>query len=115
MLLIFNIDLNSNVAGGHGSGDVSKEMYISNDVAGSVNGKSGSKVAEIRKISGAYVRISSEDKVSRGRGSSRCWAQRTASSLMCSQAENNYQLSLLQNFIAVMMMSEECILLTELN
>ena len=91
-------------------------MYIGNDVAGSVIGKSGSKVAEIRKISGAYVRISSEDEVnSRGRGSSRCWAQRTASSLMCSQAENNYQLSLLQNFIAVMMMSEECILLTELN
>ena len=38
-------------------------MYISNDVAGSVIGKSGSKVAEIRKISGANVHISSEDEV----------------------------------------------------
>ena len=62
--------------------DVTQEMMISNDVAGSVIGKSGSKVtyyisvsyihaliftvsqvAEIRKISGAGVHISTEDEV----------------------------------------------------
>jgi len=49
---------------GNGSGhEISHDMYISNDVAGSVIGKSGSKVAEIRKISGASVHISTEDEV----------------------------------------------------
>ena len=32
------------VTGGGGSQEISKEMFISNDVAGSVIGKSGSKV-----------------------------------------------------------------------
>ena len=61
--------------------DVTQEMMISNDVAGRVIGKAGSKgiyiiifdihellftvsqVAEIRKISGAGVHISTEDEV----------------------------------------------------
>merc|ERR1719150_1005423 len=48
---------------GGGGQEITKEMMISNDVAGSVIGKSGSKVAEIRKISGAQVHISTEDEV----------------------------------------------------
>ena len=48
---------------GGGGQEITKEMMISNDVAGSVIGKSGTKVAEIRKISGAGVHISTEDEV----------------------------------------------------
>ena len=48
---------------GGGGQEITKEMMINNDVAGSVIGKSGSKVAEIRKISGAQVHISTEDEV----------------------------------------------------
>ena len=51
------------LTGGAGVQEVTEEMMISNDVAGSVIGKSGSKVAEIRKISGAGVHISTEDEV----------------------------------------------------
>ena len=43
--------------------EVTRDMRISNDLAGSVIGKSGAKVAEIRKISGAAVHISTEEEM----------------------------------------------------
>ena len=59
------------------------ELYITNDVAGSVIGKSGIKVAEISRspapLSTSPVRRRSP---AAGRGSSRCRAQQTASSLL---------------------------------
>ena len=59
---------------------MSREKYISIDVAGSVIGMSGSKVAKIRKASVANVHNSSEDEVtSRRERIVRCQAQRTAS------------------------------------
>jgi len=53
------------MAGGAGGGapEIYKEMRIENEVAGSVIGRSGSKVAEIRKISGAHVNVNTEDEV----------------------------------------------------
>merc|ERR1712123_180438 len=51
---------------GGGGPEITKEMLIDNAVAGSVIGKSGSKVGEIRKISGAQVHISTEDEMTPG-------------------------------------------------
>jgi len=51
---------------GGGGPEITKEMMIDNAVAGSVIGKSGSKVGEIRKISGAQVHISTEDEMTQG-------------------------------------------------
>jgi len=51
---------------GGGGPEITKEMMIDNAVAGSVIGKSGSKVGEIRKISGAQVHISTEDEMTPG-------------------------------------------------
>jgi len=47
---------------GGGGPEITKEMKIDNDVAGSVIGKHGSKVGEIRQISGASVNINTEDE-----------------------------------------------------
>ena len=51
-------------AGGHGLASdtnidvqVTREMRIENEAAGSVIGKGGQKVGEIRKISGAQVKL----------------------------------------------------------
>jgi len=54
------------MTGGGGGPEITKEMHIDNTVAGSVIGKSGSKVGEIRKISGAQVHISTEDELTQG-------------------------------------------------
>jgi len=51
------------MGGAGGAQEVFKEMRIENEVAGSVIGRSGSKVAEIRKISGAFVNVNTEDEV----------------------------------------------------
>merc|ERR1711862_345225 len=51
---------------GGGGPEITKEMMIDNAVAGSVIGKSGSKVGEISKISGAQVHISTEDEMTPG-------------------------------------------------
>jgi len=48
---------------GAGGPEITKEMKIENDVAGTVIGKHGIKVAEIRQISGANVNINTEDEV----------------------------------------------------
>jgi len=47
---------------GGGGPEITKEMRIENEVAGSVIGKHGSKVGEIRQISGANVSINTEDE-----------------------------------------------------
>jgi poly(rC)-binding protein 2/3/4 len=49
--------------GGMGGPEISREMRIANEVAGSVIGRLGSKVAEIRQISGACVNVSTPDEV----------------------------------------------------
>lgn len=51
------------VGGGSGVPEISREMRIENEVAGSVIGRLGSKVAEIRKLSGAYVSVNTADEV----------------------------------------------------
>ena len=51
------------VSGTPGPPEITKEMMIENEVAGSVIGKSGSKVAEIRQMSGAHVSINTEGEV----------------------------------------------------
>ena len=43
--------------------EITKEMYIENDVVGSVIGSRGAKAAEIRQISGAHVTINTEEDV----------------------------------------------------
>ena len=48
---------------GGGGPEITKEMRIENEVAGSVIGKHGTKVAEIRQISGAHVSINTEDEI----------------------------------------------------
>ena len=48
---------------GPGGPEISKEMRIENEVAGSVIGRLGSKVAEIRNISGAFVSVNTADEV----------------------------------------------------
>jgi len=50
------------LAGGPGGPEVTREMRIENEAAGSVIGKGGQKVGEIRKISGAQVHISTEEE-----------------------------------------------------
>jgi len=50
------------VLGGGTGPEITKEMRIENDVAGSVIGKQGAKVAEIRQISGANVSINTEEE-----------------------------------------------------
>ena len=42
----------------NGDVQVTREMRIENEAAGSVIGKGGQKVGEIRKISGAQVKLS---------------------------------------------------------
>lgn len=44
------------------------EMSIPNDMIGCIIGKGGSKIAEIRKLSGAMIRISKSDEIGSGRG-----------------------------------------------
>lgn len=44
-----------------GSGSTSFEIYVPNDMIGCIIGKGGSKIAEIRQISGAMIRISKSD------------------------------------------------------
>merc|ERR1719471_1674876 len=63
LMVAFSSIQSEKLTGGGGSADIHKEMFISNDVAGCVIGKSGSKVAEIRKISGADVHVPSEEEV----------------------------------------------------
>merc|ERR1719195_1420934 len=63
LMVAFSSVQSDKLTGTMSAPDVTQEMMISNDVAGSVIGKSGSKVAEIRKISGAGVHISTEDEV----------------------------------------------------
>merc|ERR1719347_420027 len=50
------------LGGGPGGPEVTREMHIENEAAGSVIGKGGQKVGEIRKISGAQVHISTEEE-----------------------------------------------------
>jgi len=50
------------MSGSGGGPEVTREMRIENEVAGSVIGKGGQKVGEIRKISGAQVHISTEEE-----------------------------------------------------
>jgi len=47
--------------GGSGSSSTSFEIYVPNDMIGCIIGKGGSKIAEIRQISGAMIRISKSD------------------------------------------------------
>merc|ERR1719402_438046 len=50
--------------GGNNPGaEINKEMRIGNDVCGSIIGKGGGKIAEIRQISGATVHISGEEEL----------------------------------------------------
>merc|ERR1719369_2631166 len=51
------------MSGGNTGAEINKEMRINNDVCGSIIGKGGGKIAEIRRISGATVHISSEDEL----------------------------------------------------
>jgi len=44
-----------------GSSSTSFEIYVPNDMIGCIIGKGGSKIAEIRQISGAMIRISKSD------------------------------------------------------
>ncbi len=48
--------------GGEGSNSQTFEMSIANDMIGCIIGKGGSKIAEIRQISGAMIRISKSDE-----------------------------------------------------
>ena len=48
---------------GGGGPEITKEMKIDNEVAGTIIGKHGMKVGEIRQISGASVQINTEDEV----------------------------------------------------
>jgi len=54
-----------------GSSSTSFEIYVPNDMIGCIIGKGGSKIAEIRQISGAMIRISKSDSDSAGSGSER--------------------------------------------
>jgi len=47
--------------GGAGGSSTSFEIYVPNDMIGCIIGKGGSKIAEIRQISGAMIRISKSD------------------------------------------------------
>jgi len=49
---------------GGGSTSTSFEIYVPNDMIGCIIGKGGSKIAEIRQISGAMIRISKSDDAS---------------------------------------------------
>jgi len=46
---------------GGGAASTSFEIYVPNDMIGCIIGKGGSKIAEIRQISGAMIRISKSD------------------------------------------------------
>merc|ERR1711936_1030768 len=46
---------------GGGTASTSFEIYVPNDMIGCIIGKGGSKIAEIRQISGAMSRISKSD------------------------------------------------------
>jgi len=46
---------------GGGTASTSFEIYVPNDMIGCIIGKGGSKIAEIRQISGAMIRISKSD------------------------------------------------------
>jgi len=48
-------------SGSGGSASTSFEIYVPNDMIGCIIGKGGSKIAEIRQISGAMIRISKSD------------------------------------------------------
>ena len=63
LMVAFSSVQSDKMSGQGGQGEITQEMMIANDVAGSVIGSKGSKVAEIRKISGAGVHISTEDEV----------------------------------------------------
>jgi len=52
------------MTGGGNSPEITKEMSVESALAGSVIGKSGSKIGEIRRISGAQVNISAEEEMS---------------------------------------------------
>merc|ERR1712045_393636 len=53
-----------------GSSSTSFEIYVPNDMIGCIIGKGGSKIAEIRQISGAMIRISKSDGDPSATGSS---------------------------------------------
>ena len=53
---------------GGGGGTSRAEMSIPNDMIGCIIGKGGSKIAEIRQISGAMIRISKSDESAGGGG-----------------------------------------------
>jgi predicted RNA-binding protein YlqC (UPF0109 family) len=53
---------------GGGSNTQTHEMSIPNDMIGCIIGKGGSKIAEIRQLSGAMIRISKSDESGSGRG-----------------------------------------------
>lgn len=57
--------------GSGGSSSTSYEIYVPNDMIGCIIGKGGSKIAEIRQISGAMIRISKSDDASSGSNSER--------------------------------------------
>merc|ERR1711976_311073 len=48
-------------SGSNSSSSTSFEIYVPNDMIGCIIGKGGSKIAEIRQISGAMIRISKSD------------------------------------------------------
>jgi len=52
---------------GGGAASTSFEIYVPNDMIGCIIGKGGSKIAEIRQISGAMIRISKSDDAGQGR------------------------------------------------
>merc|ERR1712141_817508 len=54
-----------------GSSSTSFEIYVPNDMIGCIIGKGGSKIAEIRQISGAMIRISKSDSDSSASNSDR--------------------------------------------
>lgn len=62
-----------------GSSSTSFEIYVPNDMIGCIIGKGGSKIAEIRQISGAMIRISKSDTDSAGSGSERGGTESSAS------------------------------------
>ncbi|TRY68469.1 hypothetical protein TCAL_06845 [Tigriopus californicus] len=55
-------DSNSRSTGDHERGGSQYDMSIPNDLIGCIIGKGGSKIAEIRQISGAMIRISKSDE-----------------------------------------------------
>ena len=63
LMVAFSAVQSDKMSGQGQEGEITQEMMIANDVAGSVIGSKGSKVMEIRKISGAGVHISTEDEV----------------------------------------------------